>query len=119
MCVYIYIYIYIIYTRARVGIEKLRRPLAGPHTPLLRSEERIALGPDDRNSREEWIVLQKQTTRLRALAVWRQAFPCRREEERERVLFDLPVLANVSFIPAGTLAVRHTSLEPRQQYFVT
>jgi len=72
-------HVYIIYTRARVGIEKLRRPLAGPHTPLLRSEERIALGPDDRNSREEWIVLQKQTTRLRVLAVWRQAFPCRRE----------------------------------------
>jgi len=35
---------------------------AGPHTPpWLRSEEDRA-SPDDRNSREEWIVLQKQSS---------------------------------------------------------
>lgn len=72
---------------------------------------------DDRNSREEWIVLQKQTARLRVFAVRRQEFSCRRGGER--VLFDLPVFANLSFIQPGTLAVCHISLESCEQYFVT
>lgn len=50
--------------------------LAGPHTPSwLRFEEDQA-GPDDRNSHEEWIVLQKQTTPLHVFAIRRQASPC-------------------------------------------